>query len=115
MGRGSLELSGRCHELEHWQKGVDPILAIQVQSGGLGIDLSRARYAVFYSLGFSLAEFLQARKRLHRPGQTRTVTYLHLIATGTVDVDVYHALEKRQDVVEYVLTQTKQGGLLLRP
>ena len=105
LGRSSLELSGRRNELQDWQSGTAPILAVQIQSGGVGINLVRARYCVFYSLGFSLGEYLQARKRTHRPGQDRSVTYFHLIATKTVDEDVYKALEARQDVIESILTK----------
>jgi SNF2 family DNA or RNA helicase len=108
LGRKSLELSGRKNELKEWQSGAAPILAVQIQSGGVGINLVRARYCVFYSLGFSLGEYLQARKRTHRPGQTQNVTYYHLIAKKTVDETVYKALEKRQDVVDTIL---KQGEL----
>lgn len=107
LGRGSLELSGRRNELARWQSGAAPILAVQTQSGGVGINLVRARYCVFYSLGFSLGEYLQARKRTHRPGQDRSVTYFHLVATKTVDEDVYKALEARQDVVDTILSQVR--------
>ena len=103
LGRTSLELSGRTNELADWQAGKAPILAVQIQSGGVSINLVRARYCVFYSLGFSLGEYLQARKRTHRPGQSQNVTYFHLIAKQTVDEDVYKALERRQDVVEAIL------------
>lgn len=103
LGRGSSELSGRKNELADWQSGSAPVLAVQIQSGGVGINLVRARYCVFYSLGFSLGEYLQARKRIHRPGQKHQCCYFHLIAKGTVDEQVYAALEARQDVVESVL------------
>ena len=103
LGRASAELSGRRNELANWQQGPTPVLAVQIQSGGVGINLVRARYCVFYSLGFSLGEYLQARKRIHRPGQTQSCCYYHLIAKGTVDEQVYAALEARQDVVESVL------------
>ena len=107
LGRASLELSGRKNELPAWQSGAAPVLAVQIQSGGVGINLVRARYCVFYSLGFSLGEYLQARKRIHRPGQSHNCTYYHLIAKDTVDEAVYKALEARQDVVESVLKGVK--------
>lgn len=107
LGRESLELSGRTNQLQDWQDGKAPILAVQIQSGGVGINLVRARYCVFYSLGFSLGEYLQARKRVHRPGQGQSVTYFHLVAQKTVDEQVYKALEARQDVVETILQQVK--------
>jgi SNF2 family DNA or RNA helicase len=79
------------------------VLGAQIQSGGLGVDLTRARIAVYYSLGFSLCEYEQSLARLHRPGQTRNVVYYHLIAENTVDRRVYAALRARKDVIEAVL------------
>jgi SNF2 family DNA or RNA helicase len=110
LKRGSLELSGSANQLAEWQAGAAPILATQIQSGGVGVDLTRARYCVFFSLGFSLGEYLQARKRAHRPGQTRAVTIIHVIASKTVDQDVYTALENREAVVEAILNQTAKGS-----
>lgn len=98
------ELSGRRKNLEQWQGEEAPsILGVQIQSGGLGVDLTRARVAIYYSMGFSLGDYLQSRDRIHRPGQGRNVLYLHLVATGTIDEVVYKALAKRQDVVNQVL------------
>lgn len=102
-GRTSAELSGRVNDLADWQAGEADVLAVQIQAGGVGIDLTRARVCVYYSLGFSLGEYLQSRKRTHRPGQTRSVLYVHLVAAGTIDEQVYRALERRQAVIESVL------------
>lgn len=107
LGRETLELSGRVNQLAEWQAGKAPILAVQIQSGGVGVDLTRACYEIFYSLGYSLGEYLQARKRCHRPGQTRRVFYIHLIAEHTKDSAVYQALEAREDVVEAILATTR--------
>jgi SNF2 family DNA or RNA helicase len=84
------------------REGVQ-VVGVQVQSGGVGIDLTRAAVAVWFSLGFSLGDYLQARARLHRPGQTRHVSFINLIATGTVDEAVHRALERRQEVIDAVL------------
>jgi SNF2 family DNA or RNA helicase len=103
----SAELSGSHHQLEEWQEGEAQVLAVQVQSGSEGIDLTRAAYAVFFSLGWSLAKYEQALARLSRPGQKRPVMYYHLIAEDTVDRQVYQALRDRKDVIEDIL----EGGL----
>lgn len=101
--RGYRELSGHRNELTEWQGGAATVLGVQISSGSLGIDLTRARYGVYYSLGFSLGEYLQSRARLHRPGQERTTMFYHLIATGTVDEKIQKALAARQDVVETIV------------
>lgn len=106
-GRRSLELSGRMDELKQWQAGEAPVLAVQIDSGGVGVDLTRARYSIYYSLGFSLGSYEQSLARIHRPGQTRPVEYIHLLAQDTVDEQVMAALAHRSDVVNSVLQQMK--------
>lgn len=98
-GRSTSELSGRVNQLASWQGGESDVLAVQLQAGGLGVDLTRARYQVYYALSYSLGDYLQTRKRIHRPGQTRPVTYIHLLTAGTVDEAVAEALRQRADVV----------------
>lgn len=111
LGRGSAELSGRTNQLAEWQRpDGPPILAAQLQAGSLGVSMVRAAYAVFYSLGFSLGDYLQARARLARPGQTRPVTFIHLVARGTIDELVLQALEARAEVVDHVLKLIREAS-----
>jgi len=108
QNRTCSELSGRCNELAAWQAGETNVLAVQLKAGGLGVDLTRARVQVYFALDYSLGDYLQTRKRIHRPGQTRSVTYIHLLAAGTVDEDVMAALAKRQEVVGAVVEGLKR-------
>lgn len=102
-GRTFSELSGEANQLAEWQAGKTAVIGVQLQSGGVGIDLTRSAYAVYYSMGFSLGDYTQSLARLRRPGQTRCVRYYHLVAAGTVDEQIYKALADRRDVVEAVL------------
>ena len=106
-GRTVSELSGRVNQLAQWQQGDTTVLIAQIQSGGIGIDLTRSSYCVFVSLGYSLAEYEQAVARLHRPGQANHTRIYHLIATirgrSTVDGRVYEALRQRKEVVNAIL------------
>lgn len=103
LGLHYRELSGRCNDLAEWQQGAGTVLGVNIAAGGVGIDLTRARYCVMYSVGWSLGDLLQARKRVHRPGQTRPVTYVWLTSKGTVDETIRKALEARKDLVEEAL------------
>ena len=103
LGRNSVELSGRRHELPLWQEEQVPILAAQIQAGGVGIDLTRARYCVYYSQGFSLGNYQQSRARVHRPGQERSVFYYHLTLRDTIDEIVLRSLKAKQNTIESVL------------
>ena len=102
-GRESLELSGSRRELKEWQRGDAPVLSVQIQSGGTGIDLTRAAYCVYLSTGFSLGDYEQSLARVHRPGQSRSVAYYHIVARDTVDEKVYGALRARKNIVEAIL------------
>lgn len=99
------ELSGRRRDLTPdatMPANID-LLGVQIQSGGVGIDLTRACYCVFYSQTWSNGEYEQAVARLNRPGQTRPVRYYHLLAVDTIDEKMRFALAAKRDVVESVL------------
>lgn len=97
------ELSGRRNDLDAWQDGDGSVLGVQIASGGVGIDLTRARVCVYWSKDFSLGAYDQSLARVHRPGQTRPVLYVHLIAAGTIDEKIEQALHSRRDLVESLL------------
>jgi SNF2 family DNA or RNA helicase len=102
-----MELSGRRDELKCWQEGESQVLAVQIQAGGEGVDFTRARYSIFFSVGYSLGKYEQAKARVHRPGQTRPVQHIHLVARNTVDVKIMRALERRAEIVEAILAEIK--------
>lgn len=106
-GRTVSELSGRVNQLAQWQAGETNVLVSQIQSGGIGVDMTRASYCWFYSLGYSLSEYEQAVARLHRPGQTKTTRIYHMTATingrSTVDGRVYAALRDRKEVLDVII------------
>lgn len=79
------------------------VVGVQIQSGGTGVDLTRSRVGIWYSLGYSLSDYDQARKRMDRPGQTRSVTFVHLLAEDTADFEVYGALDSRRSVIHGVM------------
>lgn len=78
------------------------VAGVQIQAGGTGVDFTKSAFGIYYSVGHSLADYLQSRKRLHRPGQTRSTRFRHLVLTGTIDEDVYAALAARKKVTDYI-------------
>jgi len=112
LDRGGLnrtcgEISGRLNEYQQWKRGEFSTLAVQLQAGGLGIDLTEASYLLFYTLGYSLGDYQQAIARVHRPGQERPVVVYRLLARGTVDTKIIRALDRRRDVIKSILSQVK--------
>jgi len=84
--------------------GTD-VFGVQIKSGREGVDFTEAASAIYYSQGFSLGDYEQSLDRVHRPGQSRPVTYYHLIAENSVDRRVYRALRERKQVIEAVLAE----------
>jgi SNF2 family DNA or RNA helicase len=109
-GTVSVEHSGRRTELEEWQREGGPqVLAAQIQAAGEGISLTRARIAVYYSLGYSLGQYVQSRARIRRPESTRAVFYYHLVAEDTIDEAIYAALSRRENVIGRVVEGLKHA------
>ncbi len=117
LGRTSAEVSGDVNRVGHPDYGLNAdatmrtdvdVVVLQLQSGGVGIDLTRAAYCVYYSLDFSLGNYEQSLARLDRPGQTRSVTYIHLVAQDSKDEVVYKALQDRKSVVEAVISSSRE-------
>ena len=105
------EISGRRKDLTPhatMPEGID-VMGVIIQAGGVGIDLTRASEAIYYSLDFNLASYEQSLARLHRPGQRRQVTYRHLVAERTVDETIYLALQRRADAIDEILSRKKPG------
>ena len=73
---------------------------MQTHTGGIGINLTAAKVAVYHTRGWSLEDYLQSQDRLHRIGQTGTVTIVNLVANHTVDEHIAKALSTKQDLAD---------------
>lgn len=100
--RMAFEVSGRWYELDAWKRNPGAVLAVQIQAGAEGIDMTNAHHAIYFSLPHSLAQYNQSKARLYRPGQRHPVNFCHLLAQGTVDEAMYNSLQRKQDVVEAI-------------
>lgn len=100
LGRVYGEISGARKDITENALMPDHVqlMAVQQRAGGTGIDLTRARYAFWFSAGSSWGEFDQTNARVHRPGQEKNVFFYHLAATATVDIKIYRSLRNKQDI-----------------
>ena len=103
------EISGKSDDYKDWKKGRLDVVAVQYSSGAESISLVEARYCIYYSHTFSYGQYQQSIKRTHRPGQTKPVTYYHIISKvkgkQTVDDKIKKALSLKQSLSEYILTK----------
>lgn len=72
----------------------------QPASGGVGLTLTAATYVIWYSMDFSLGNYLQANDRAHRIGQKEAVTYIHLIAQKTIDEKILLKLAEKNSLLK---------------
>lgn len=94
----------RAEQVKAFQENPDVKVFIgQLQTTGMGLTLTAANVAVFYSLDFSYANFDQSRARIHRIGQKQKCLYIHLVCKGTVDEKILNALKHKGDIAKIMV------------
>ena len=73
------------------------------QTGGYGITLTAGNVMIYYSNGYDLEKRTQSEARINRHGQVRKMTYVDIIAEGTVDEKIVKALRKKIDIASQVM------------
>lgn len=91
--------------IESFCRGSTQILIANAASGGAGLNLQEAKYAIYYGRGYSLEHYLQSEARNYRGGSNMhdRVTHYHLTAEGTLDEIIAAALGGKKDVADSVL------------
>ncbi len=102
------ELSGSCNDLQAFMNGEIDCMAVNIRSGGVGVNFTRARYCAYINTGLSLGDFEQSLKRTDRYGQDRNVFYYHFIAIDTIDEKIYESLRNKKNVVSSVIEAVQE-------
>lgn len=84
-------------DVERWNKGEIDMLLVHPASVGHGLNLQDGgSIEIWYTLpNWNLELYLQANARLDRQGQKNTVRIYHIIAKGTIDVEMQASLESK--------------------
>ncbi len=91
-----------------WNSGKIDILLTHPASSAYGLNLQQGgNHVIWFGLNWNYELYVQANKRLHRQGQTEKVIIHHLVTQNTRDEDVMAALEKKENVQNYVLESLK--------
>lgn len=89
---------------DDWNEGKIPVLLAHSKSAGHGLNLQDGGSIVaWFGIPWSLEEYQQANKRLHRQGQKNTVIIHHLIVPGTYDEDVLKSLQSKDQTQDYLM------------
>ena len=102
---GAVKQEARGAEIHRFQTDDScRVFVAQIDTAGLGVTLTAARIAIFYSPTWNYASYQQALARTHRIGQRGAEChYIHLICPGTVDEDVMRALDAKKSLADLVV------------
>lgn len=93
---------------DDWNGRQVDILLAHPASAAYGLNLQQGgNHVIWFGLTWNYEQYTQANKRLHRQGQTERVIIHHLVCAGTRDEDVMQALEKKEDVQNWVMQSLK--------
>lgn len=79
------------------------VFIAQIHTGSEGIELTAADAVIYYSMDYSALHYWQSQDRVHRPGQTKKVTYYHLVVPRTIDQVVLSVLKEKKNVADTIL------------
>ncbi len=93
---------------DDWNNRKIDVLLTHPASSAYGLNLQQGgNHVIWFGLTWNYELYTQANKRLHRQGQTQKVIIHHLICTGTRDEDVMQALQRKDDVQNWVMQSLK--------
>ena len=95
-------------DADAWNRGEVDILLAHPASCAYGLNLQAGgRQIIWFGLTWSLEQYQQANKRLHRQGQEKPVIVHRLVVQGGVDEDVIWALGHKGDTQAALLESLK--------
>ena len=93
---------------DDWNAGKVDILLAHPASSAYGLNLQEGgNHVIWFGLNWNYELYTQANKRLHRQGQTEKVIVHHLVCEDTRDEDVMQALQRKDDVQQFVMESLK--------
>lgn len=89
--------------IDTFQSGQARAFLGHAQAAGIGLTLTNASTAIYYSCGYSLELRLQSEDRCHRIGTKHSVVYIDLAAMDTIDEKIVAALQSKSDVAAAIV------------
>lgn len=108
---GEQSIGQKQRAIEDFCAGSTQVMIANPASGGVGLNLIEAKYAVYYTRGYSLEQFIQSEARNFRAGSNMhsKVTHFHIQAADTLDEVIATALLNKQNVSDAVLAWAKKS------
>jgi len=108
---GGLSRSARDKMVDEFQDRDGPgVLVLSLKAGGTGLNLTAASHVVLFDRWWNPAVEDQARDRVWRIGQTKTVICHRLICPGTIDERVEEVVAGKREIANMVLPKSSSVG-----
>ncbi len=104
---GDISAADREIAVDEFQRGTARAFVGQQQAAGMGLTLTAAQTAIYYSNDFNLEHRLQSEDRCHRKGTKGHVVYIDLVAEDSIDETITRALQHKSDVAAAILGDLK--------
>ena len=96
--------------VDQFQNGAGPaVFLISLKAGGVGLNLTAARYVYLLDPWWNPAVEAQAIDRAHRIGQQQTVFAMRLIAADTVEQKVLELQAKKKGLADAIINADNAG------
>jgi SNF2 family DNA or RNA helicase len=106
---GETPRSERQQIFKDWNAGKIPLLIAHPKTISKGLNLQKGGHNIcWFAQTYSLLDYLQTNKRLHRSGQENVVTITHLALKGTIDELVANALTEKGMTQDKLLDYLKK-------
>lgn len=96
LGIDARKFDGSPEMIHSWNRGEIPVMLLQPASAGHGLNLQQGGHTlIWYTVPWSLEEYLQCNARLYRQGQSEHTVIHHILCEGTIDRQIRRALDKK--------------------
>ena len=113
---GGLKIQGgmNVHEVEEakaeFQNGDAQVMILSIQAAKTGHTLTAAQDILFMEMPWTPADVDQTVARLHRIGQEGSVTATYMLATNTIDQQIYDLIDSKRSVVDQATEGVLDGA-----
>jgi superfamily II DNA or RNA helicase len=90
----------RTNMLLAFQRGEIDVMICQQRTGGVGVDLYRARIFFVYSMGHSFIDYDQMLSRGDFLEQNEEASFFFLVARNSIDTDIARSVVKKKSITE---------------
>jgi SNF2 family DNA or RNA helicase len=102
--RDAVVFDGKPETIHAWNEKKIRMLLIQPLSAGAGLNLQEGGHIlIWYTLPWSLEEYLQTNSRVFRQGQNHAVSIIHIVCSDTIDERILRILEMKNETQQGLL------------